>query len=65
MLTKRKKKKSQSEIAQKGYEMYWTSHGNNIPVNNSCTATNLPSLKLSKWVEQDVQNTVRDDGMNP
>ena len=38
-------------------ELYWRNPGCNIQRNNSCTATYLPSLKLSKKDEQGMQDT--------
>ena len=44
-------------------EQYWTSPGSSIPQNSHCTTTYLPSRKLSKLNEQDMQDTAGEVGM--
>ena len=55
-LTKRMEKKLD------GCEQFWTSPGNNTPQSGSCTATYLPSRKLSKLDESDMQDTAGKQG---
>ncbi len=43
-------------------EQYWTSPWGNIPQSTNCTATYLPSRKLSKLDEPDIQDTAGDAG---
>ena len=43
-------------------EQFWTSPGGNTPQSSSCTATYLPSGKLSKLDEPDMQNTAEEAG---
>ena len=49
--------KARRAITQEYCEQYWTSPGGNTPQNTNYTATELPSRKLSKWDEPDMQNT--------
>ena len=46
-------KMQREKATQECYKVFWTNPGSNTPWNNSCTATYLPSLKQSKWNEQD------------
>ena len=55
MLTKRMEK-SLVVTTQECCEQYWTSPGGNTPQSTSCTATYLPSWKLSKSDEPDMQD---------
>ena len=56
--------KNLTAITQECCKQYWTSPGSNIPRSCSCTATNLPSRKLSKLDEPDMQNTDGGIGTN-
>ena len=49
---------------QECYEQYWTSPGGNTPQNSSYTATYLPSWKLSKLDEPEMQDTAGEAGMS-
>ena len=42
---------------QECYELFWTNPRSNTPWNNSCTATYLPSQKIFKKDERDIQDT--------
>ena len=48
--------------AEECCEQYWTSPGGNTPQGTNYTATYLPSGKLSKLDEPDVQDTAGDAG---
>ena len=43
-------------------EQYWTGPGGSTPQNSNCTATYLPSRKLSKLDKPDMQDTAGDVG---
>ena len=43
-------------------EQYWTSPGSNTPQGTNYTATCLPSRKLSKLDEPDMQDTAGEEG---
>ena len=60
-LTKRLEK---TAITQECCEQYWTSPGGNTPQGTNYTATCLPSWKLSKLDEPDMQNTSGEAGTN-
>ena len=60
-LTKRLRK-SLMATTQECCEQFWTSPGGNTPKSSSCTATNLPSRKLSKLDEPDMQDTAGEAG---
>ena len=49
-------------ITQEYCEQYWTSPGGNTPQSTNYTATYLPSRKLSKLDEPDMQNTAWEAG---
>ena len=53
-MTKHMEKKNLTAIAQ---ELYWTNLEGSTPQKSSCTATDHPSRKPSKLVEQDMRNT--------
>ena len=55
-------KKSLTAIIQECCEQFWTSPGGNTPQSSSCTATDLPSLKVSTLDESDMQDTVGEAG---
>ena len=50
-------RRSLTEITQECCEQYWTSPGGNTPQGTNYTATCLPSWKLSKLDEPDMQDT--------
>ena len=54
--------KSLTATTQECCEQFWTSPGDNTPQSSSCTATNLPSWKLSKLEEPDMQDTAGEAG---
>ena len=60
-LTKPKEKKLNGEYKE-CCEQYWTSPGGNTPQNTNYTATYLPSRKLSKLDEPDMQGTAGEAG---
>ena len=43
-------------------EQFWTSPGGNTQQSSSCKATNLPSQKISKLDEPDMQDTAGEAG---
>ena len=45
------------KIYMSTHEQYWTSPGGKTPQGTNYTATCLPSRKLSKLDEQDIQDT--------
>ena len=49
-------------ITQECCEQYWTSPGGNTPQGTNYTATYLPSRKLSKLEEPDMQDTAGEAG---
>ena len=49
-------------ITQEWCEQYWTSPGDNTPQGTNYTATCLPSRKLSKLDEPDMQDTAGEAG---
>ena len=49
-------------ITQERCEQYWISPGGNTPQNTNYTATCLPSRKLSKLDEADMQDTAGEAG---
>ena len=49
-------------FTQECCEQFWTSLGDNTPQSSSCMATYLPSRKLSKLDEPDMQDTAREAG---
>ena len=51
-----------SAITQECCEQYWTSPGGNTPQGTNYTATCLPSRKLSKLDEPDMQDTAGEVG---
>ena len=51
-------------ITQEYCEQYWTSLGGNTPQGTNYTATFLPSRKLSKLDEPDMQDTAGEAGMS-
>ena len=51
-------------ITQECCEQYWTSPGANTPQSTNYTATNLPSWKLSKLDEPDMQDTAGEAEMS-
>ena len=57
-------RKSLMATTQECCEQYWTSPGGNTPQSSSCTATYLPSQKLSKLDEPDMQDTAGEAGMS-
>ena len=59
---KREKKSSKTAITQECCEQYWTSPGGNTPQSPNYTATYLPSRKLSKLDEPDMQDTAGEVG---
>ena len=60
-LTKRMEK-SLTAITLECCGQYWTSLWGNTPQSSSCTTTNLPSRKLSKLDEPDMQDTAEEAG---
>ena len=60
-LTKRMEK-SLTAITQECCEQYWTSPEDNTLQSRSCTATNHPSRKLSKFDEPDMRETAGEEG---
>ena len=59
-LTKRLKKKLDGNYTR--MLQYWTSPGSNTPQSTNYTATNLPSRKLIKLDEPDMQDTAGEAG---
>ena len=55
-------RRSKTAITQECCEQYWTSPGGNTPQGTNYTATCLPSRKLSKWDEPDMQDTAGEAG---
>ena len=55
-------RKSLTATTQECCEQFWTSPGGNTPQSNRWTATYLPSRKLSKLDEPDMQNTAGEAG---
>ena len=51
-------------ITQECCKQYWTSPGGDTPLDTNYTATCLPSQKLSKLDEQDMQGTAGEAGMS-
>ena len=49
---------------QEWYELFGTNPGSNTRRNNGCTTTYLLSHKLSKWGEQDMQDTAEEAKTN-
>ena len=49
-------------ITQECWEQYWTSPGGNTPQGTNYTPTYLPSQKLSKLDEPDMQDTTGEAG---
>ena len=60
-LTKRLEKRLDGKYTRM-LEKYWTSHGGNTPQSTKYTATYLPSRKLSKLDEPDMQDTAGEAG---
>ena len=56
-LTKRMEKKLDGNYTE-SCELYWTNPGGNTPQNSSCTATNHPSRKQSRFDEPEMRDTV-------
>ena len=54
--------KALTAITQECCKQFWTSPGGNIPQSTKCTAINLPSRKLSKLDEPDIQDTAGETG---
>ena len=54
--------KSLTATTQECCEQFWTNPGGNTPQSSSCTATYLPSWKLSKLDEPDMQDTAGEAG---
>ena len=55
-------RKSWTAITQECWEQYWASPGGNTPRGTNYTATCLPSRKLSKLDEPDMQDTAGETG---
>ena len=51
-------------ITQECCKQYWTSPGNNTQQGTNYTATCLPSQKLSRLDESDMQDTAGEAGMS-
>ena len=56
--------KTAGEEARRHCEQSWTSPGGNTPQDTNCTATCLPSRKLFKLDEPDMQDTTGEAGTN-
>ena len=54
--------KAWQQLHENAASNFWTSPGGNTPQNTSCTATDLPSWKLSKLDEPDMQDTAGEAG---
>ena len=55
--------KNLTATTQECYEQFWTSPGGNTQQSPNCRATHLPSRKLSKLDEPDMQDTAGEAGM--
>ena len=55
-------RKCLTATTQECCEQYWTSPGSSTPQSSSCTATYLPSRKLSKLDEPDMQDSAGEVG---
>ena len=56
------RRKSYTATTKECGEQFWTRPGGNIPQGTNCTATYLPSRKLSKLDEADMQDTAGEAG---
>ena len=56
------KRRSKTAITQECCKQYWTSPGGNTPQDTNYTAICLPSRKLSKLDEPDMQDTAGEAG---
>ena len=63
-VTKRLEKEARRQITQECCEQYWTSPGGNTPQGTNYTATCLPSRKLSKLDEPEMQDAAGEVGMS-
>ena len=50
------------QLRTESTQLYWTSPGGNTPQSTNYTATYLPSWKLSKLNEPDMQDTAEEAG---